>query len=488
MELLEGETLGELMRRDGALRVQALLPIVTGTCAGLSAAHARGIVHRDLKPDNVFLAKTDGEGDSEGEADTRSRSRGGEVQVKLLDFGIAKVVGKERLTQTGAIVGTPRYMAPEQLAAERDLDARTDVYALGVILYEALAGKPPFLSSSPSELVVDILHGKHAPLRSYRPDLPTEVEAVVSRAMARAKEARYASATELAEAFVEAAGTRKPVATPVSAPRDGVSTAFMGSVGARDPAVGEAEKKLEPGTFSELARVSPAEVHRGLVATVPATSVLPPLPSDDAPAIVASPTARRELGAAETPPAPSSPPRRVAELPMAASTPPPVERARDHSEPRIAHPASSSTPGSDAYRLPTRGPRTAVIVVGLVSGALSAAIAIIALSYFTRPPEEPPVADSEGAGVQSPEAAALVRDARAALGVGDAARCVALADRALAAGADATVHRLRGDCLLASGDRPAALESYRAFCRDAADHPGIEQVRMVVEELGGTCP
>ena len=126
MELLQGETLGDLMRRQQQLDPEELAPIVAGIAAGLAAAHKAGIVHRDLKPDNIFLAR-----DKPEDA----------VQVKLLDFGISKVYGvAERLTRTGQILGTPRYMAPEQLAADHDLDARVDVYAMGVILYEALSG------------------------------------------------------------------------------------------------------------------------------------------------------------------------------------------------------------------------------------------------------------------------------------------------------------------------------------------------------------
>lgn len=148
MELLEGETLGARMKR-GAMGVRDLAPIVAGCAAGLSAAHQSGVVHRDLKPDNVFLAKLPS----------------GDVQVKILDFGVSKVRGGEKLTQTGQVLGTPRYMSPEQLGAEPDVDPRVDVYALGVILYEALSGgKSPFLVSTPTDLIVSILNGKSVPV------------------------------------------------------------------------------------------------------------------------------------------------------------------------------------------------------------------------------------------------------------------------------------------------------------------------------------
>lgn len=209
MELLEGETLGARMRR-GPMDPAELAPVVAGTCAGLHAAHARGIVHRDLKPDNIFLCPTE---------------HG--LQVKLLDFGISKVYGGERLTHTGEVLGTPRYMSPEQLGAETDVDMRVDVYALGVILYEALAGKPPFLGSTPTDLVIAILNGKVAPLRSIRPELSAAIEAVVMRAMSKVRAARFDTAMALAEAYIDAAGG---VAAARSEQRRGMATRAMGGM------------------------------------------------------------------------------------------------------------------------------------------------------------------------------------------------------------------------------------------------------------------
>ena len=154
MELLEGETLGARLKR-GPIGPAELAPIVAGCAAALAAAHAAGVVHRDLKPDNVFL----------------SRRSDGSLQLKLLDFGVSKVFNGEKLTQTGQVLGTPRYMSPEQLGAEPEVDHRVDVYSLGVILYEALSGRSPFLASTPTDLIVAILHGKTVPLRSVRPDV-----------------------------------------------------------------------------------------------------------------------------------------------------------------------------------------------------------------------------------------------------------------------------------------------------------------------------
>ncbi|MBX3247482.1 MAG: protein kinase [Myxococcales bacterium] len=235
MEMLEGETLGARMRREQRLAPEALTPIVTGVAAGLSAAHRAGVVHRDLKPDNVFLA-TGADGD---------------LQVKILDFGISKVYSnEERLTQTGQVLGTPRYMAPEQLGAEPDLDARTDVYALGVMLYEALAGTPPFVATTPSDLILAILHGKTTSLRTLRPDLSAELEALVARAMARSRDARFRTVVELAEAWIHVVGAR----AAASGARAGMRTKLVGSggPGVSVSASGGGPSGFRIATFSEL--------------------------------------------------------------------------------------------------------------------------------------------------------------------------------------------------------------------------------------------
>ncbi|MDW8361968.1 MAG: serine/threonine-protein kinase [Myxococcales bacterium] len=255
MERLHGETLGARMRRLGPLQPPMLVPIVQDAVAALAAAHARGVIHRDLKPDNLFLVETEER-----------------PVVKLLDFGISKVVGDSRITATGEVLGTPRYMAPEQLRAEPDLDARTDVYAMGVVLFEALAGTSPFLAPTPSELLVAILQGRHPPLRSFRPDLPEAIEAVVARAMARTREARFSSIEELGQAFVRAA-RGSVIAPATSSPRISHATAPVGSF----EAPGERDRpsspgRIVPGTFGALSLDRPAP------ALSPAGAPIPPGP------------------------------------------------------------------------------------------------------------------------------------------------------------------------------------------------------------------
>ncbi|MCB9592643.1 MAG: serine/threonine protein kinase [Sandaracinaceae bacterium] len=186
MELLQGETLQQLLGREGPLSPGALLPIVEGIAAGLGAAHDHGVIHGDLKPANVFLV-------------------GPERAVKLLDFGLSKVLGLERLTRTGELIGTPAYMAPELLTGKGELDERIDTYAFGVMIYECLTGGPPFTGNVPGKLMMDIVMGNTPPLEEAAPGVSETMSAVVMTAMSRHRERRFHSAQALARAFRDAA-------------------------------------------------------------------------------------------------------------------------------------------------------------------------------------------------------------------------------------------------------------------------------------------
>ncbi len=187
MELLAGETLLARVQR-AAIAPAELCPIVEGIAAGLGAAHAHGVIHGDLTPTNVILAD-----------DARS-------PVKLLDFGLSKVLGLERLTQTGELIGTPAYMAPELLTGKGELDERIDTYAFGVLLYQCLTGRPPFEGKVPGKLMMDIVMGTVPPLRALAPSVSEDIAVVVTQAMSRQRERRFASAEALASAFVAAVG------------------------------------------------------------------------------------------------------------------------------------------------------------------------------------------------------------------------------------------------------------------------------------------
>ena len=186
MAYVEGPTLREHMGRVARLSVQEVVRLADDLLDALDHAHGRGIVHRDVKPENVVLT-------SEG--------------AVLLDFGIARAVaasGSDRLTRSGIAVGTSTYMSPEQITALKEIDLRSDIYSLGCVLFECLAGQPPFVHRN--EAVVLQLHLTHpAPdLRTLRPDLPRELAEGVARALAKTPEARWQSAAAMRESLAGA--------------------------------------------------------------------------------------------------------------------------------------------------------------------------------------------------------------------------------------------------------------------------------------------
>ncbi|MEZ4338648.1 MAG: serine/threonine-protein kinase [Sandaracinaceae bacterium] len=194
MEFLKGESLADTLGR-GPLELHYALPITYQICRALHAAHEHGIVHRDLKPENVFLTE-----------------RRGRTVAKILDFGISKVKKAEseqvRMTKTGQLVGTPLYMSPEQARGETDIDRRVDIYAMGVMLYEALAGKLPYEASTVGELFVRIGSGEHVPLEVRRPDLDAAWYELVHKAFHKDRAQRYQSAEELRRALLPLAEPR----------------------------------------------------------------------------------------------------------------------------------------------------------------------------------------------------------------------------------------------------------------------------------------
>jgi serine/threonine-protein kinase len=179
MELLEGEPLTAVLERGG-MPAHELIALLLEAMRGVAAAHREGVIHRDIKPDNIFLAR---------ETDRSLRI------PKVLDFGISKLSGGEglALTQTGATLGTPLYMSFEQLCGVRDIDARTDVYAFGVILYEALTGRPPYEAETFPELIVKIANTQPKPPKSLRSDIPRSLDRLIQSAMAKERDQRFPS-------------------------------------------------------------------------------------------------------------------------------------------------------------------------------------------------------------------------------------------------------------------------------------------------------
>jgi eukaryotic-like serine/threonine-protein kinase len=194
MPYVEGESLRERLTREHQLPVDEAVRLTREVALALDFAHRHGVIHRDIKPENILLV--DG-------------------QALVADFGIGRAldstVDDDRLTQTGMVVGTPAYMSPEQAAGERDLDGRTDIYSLGIVLYEMLAGEPPFTGPTMQAVAAKRLGGEVPSLRRLRPAAPERLERVVEKALARLPADRFATPAQLAQALLEA-----PPATTVT--------------------------------------------------------------------------------------------------------------------------------------------------------------------------------------------------------------------------------------------------------------------------------
>src|SRR5215217_5109430 len=196
MPYVEGESLRQLLARDRQLPVDRAVRIATQVLGALGYAHAHGVIHRDIKPENILL-----EGD----------------QAVVADFGVARAIsaaGEDRLTETGLALGTPAYMSPEQATASRELDGRSDLYALGCVLYEMLAGQPPFVGATAQQLLARHAIDPIPPLRTVRDTVPAAVEQSVTRALAKVPADRFATAADFAQALTRAGDTAVSSAPP----------------------------------------------------------------------------------------------------------------------------------------------------------------------------------------------------------------------------------------------------------------------------------
>ncbi len=248
MEWLDGENLDARMTH-GPLDIATALDIASQTCAGVAAAHDRGVIHRDLKPANLFL----------------TRDHRGELLIKVLDFGIAKLALHEtKLTATGVLIGTPNYMAPEQAEGE-PIDARTDIYALGVILYEMLTGTVPFLGETPLAVLhqhtsrMPILPSARAPGRG----ISDALDMIVMRCLAKVPDERFTTMHEVATAIAEVRGSALPARPHVNSSTAAVATRSPEHDAADDSllvAAGARRRWIVPATIGGLALAATALV------------------------------------------------------------------------------------------------------------------------------------------------------------------------------------------------------------------------------------
>jgi serine/threonine-protein kinase len=230
MELLSGEDLRARLRREGRIPLAELVHIAGQVLRALSRAHAEGIVHRDLKPDNIFLCQRDDD----------------PMFVKIVDFGISKVsrktISADTLTRRGVVLGTAFYMSPEQAQAFRDIDGRTDLYSLGSILYEALAGRPPHIGSAYEAVLIAICTIDAEDVRTHAPDVPEALAEVISKALERDRGKRFQSAEE----FYDALALATPGILRTSGP------------GSRDPLFSKPEAASNPPPAAPAAVTPPS--------------------------------------------------------------------------------------------------------------------------------------------------------------------------------------------------------------------------------------
>ncbi|MBX3232426.1 MAG: serine/threonine protein kinase [Labilithrix sp.] len=367
MELLEGESLGQRLSRLGRIPVPLAVDCARQTLRSLSEAHAKGIIHRDLKPDNLFFARMLTSATASSPA-----GDGHEEIVKVLDFGIAKMVRGGSVdssldvveTQAGTVFGTPRYMSPEQ-AQGKPLDARTDLYSLGVILYQMLTGRPPFTDTD--AVVVMARHIKSVPKRPNEavPDanIPKELEDVVMRSLSKLPEDRQASADIFAGELLAALEAQGALTS-------GVRASITNAAGIRVPdSLRPPPISLPPPPVSRSSGPSP-----GVLATISVMVILcaavavyygmarrKPAPPAPEPAVTASASASPTESAPPPPPPPEPlpPPTALVETkPSAApsaSTPPPPKHKPRVKQPPASAPATN-TPSPAPHPAPSPAP------------------------------------------------------------------------------------------------------------------------------------
>ncbi len=350
MEYLEGQDLASYVHATGAMAVPNAIEFVLQACEAIGEAHALGIVHRDLKPANLFV----------------TRRVDGSPCIKVLDFGISKLtlpgVGHELgMTKTNSVMGSPLYMSPEQMSSTRSVDMRTDIWALGVILYEILTGRVPFEAETMPQLCGMILQDPPPSLRDTRPDIPETLQSVVFRCLEKKREQRFANIADLAAALAPFGSTSAQrsadrISRVLSAA--GIQSGPSAAVSARSSPVGtntstnwgssEAAKKLHAPLFIALSvgllaltgswlfmrkhlSAKPAAeppTHASLAAASPPvptevrpTSVLPALPPTPLSAAPAVPSSEKVVPTRTASPKPKASPVKVRPAPPPFAAP-----------------------------------------------------------------------------------------------------------------------------------------------------------------------
>jgi cytochrome c peroxidase len=296
MEFLEGSDLAAVLSERGTLSAELAAEYIVQACEAVAEAHAAGIVHRDLKPQNLFLART----------------VGGGARVKVLDFGVSKTISKSSigagLTQTRSMLGSPLYMSPEQMRSSRDVDARSDVWAFGVVLFQLLTGRWPFEAEAMPELVLKVVTEPPQSLAALRPDLPKSMLEVVDRCLKKDPAERFANAAELAMAL-------EPLAPPES--RVTVERARM-AMGATSRAPVVTSSTLASGRTPPRTEATPAAWGSSKGQTTGATTSIDAAP----PSVVGTGSGSRKSVADTTASAAPSVPATKTQVSIRAGAPP----------------------------------------------------------------------------------------------------------------------------------------------------------------------
>lgn len=368
MEYLEGSDLGGLLEQRGRIRPDEAMEYVLQACEAIVEAHDLGIVHRDLKPANLFL----------------SRRADGSPLVKVLDFGISKVEGggsRSQLTSASVLMGSPRYMSPEQMMSARDVDARTDVWALGVILYELVTGKPVWTADTVQGLCALIATTPAPALREALPTAPAALEDAIARCLVKSREGRLASIADLAlalapiapasartsiERILRVAGRERELGTAAAAPAAHAEAGvILGEL--RTPGV-----PLAPGaTTNRTDRTAQTRV--GLVLGVGVAVLLVVGVAINATLAERTPSAQGEVGASSALADPAVTPRVVPSA-TAATAPTALGPAAAPSSAADSSPVEEQTPPSaSVVRRPLRSPPRAATTKPAISASAPAA-------------------------------------------------------------------------------------------------------------------
>jgi serine/threonine-protein kinase len=351
MEYLEGGDLAAMLQQKGALPIEQAVEFVLQACVAVADAHALGIVHRDLKPANLFCV----------------RRTDGQLSIKVLDFGISKTLDTSGMssgsfTRTSAMMGSPLYMSPEQMRTPKDIDTRSDLWALGMILFELTTGRPAFEADTMTELVLKVTSEPVPSIRTLRPDVPEGLEAVVLKCLEKDRTQRYPNVAELAlgllpfapkrakasveriTGIIQAAGLSKSALALPSTPKSkGTKVSAGGStdmpVSSTQPGrttVGSKASAIVAmlALAAVVAFIGVGVVYKTVFASKPSAAVVAAAPatastSTPVPVVAnvvpttSAPSASVAAQPASSPPASVSPPPRSAPLPPAAQRPTP---------------------------------------------------------------------------------------------------------------------------------------------------------------------